>query len=139
MGINISKMTMAHFDDVVDLWQQSEGVGLDYTDLRNTVQLYLDRNPGMSLVASSGDKIVGAVLAGHDGIRGYLHHLAIASDYRRKGIARNLVNRCIINIADSGIQKCHILIFHNNIDGINFWESMKWTQRDDIGVISKFI
>ncbi len=99
--------------------------------------MYLDRNPGMSFIAASEDNVVGAILAGHDGRRGYIHHLAVASDFRRKGIARQLVNRCLKALTDSGIRKCHIFIFNSNAAGIAFWGAMGWTYRSDIGVMSK--
>ena len=56
---------------------------------------YLERNPGMSFVALSSGKVVGVTLAGHDGRRGYIHHLAVHPDFRRQGLASRLVNRCI--------------------------------------------
>lgn len=139
MEIDISQMTIESYDDVFALWQRCEGVGLSDADSRECIQVYLDRNPGMSFLASSGGKIAGALLAGHDGRRGYIHHLAVDPNCRRKGIGRRLVNSCSAVLAESGIQKCHIFIFNRNTDGIAFWKSIGWTPRSDIGVISKIL
>lgn len=139
MNIDISQFEIESYDDVLALWQQCRGVGLSDADSRENIKAYIDRNPGMSFVATACDKVVGIVLAGHDGRRGYIHHLAVHPDYRRKGIGCRLVDRCLTALADSDIHKCHIFIFNNNADGIAFWKSIGWTHRSDIGVISKII
>ena len=139
MKTDISQFTIESYDDVFALWKQCEGIGLSDADSRERIQVYLDRNPGMSFLASCGGKVIGAILAGHDGRRGYIHHLAVAPSCRRKGLGRKLVNRCLEALAESGIQKYHIFIFNNNADGIAFWKAMGWTPRSDIGVISKTI
>jgi len=93
----------------------------------------------MSFIAQAHGRPVGAVLAGHDGRRGYIHHCAVHPNCRRQGIGRQLVNRCLDALKDAGIQKCHIFIFNSNDDGIAFWKSMGWTTRTDISVLSRTI
>lgn len=139
MKIEISQFTVESYDDVIALWQQCEGIGLSEADSRESIKAYLDRNPGMSFVALSDGKVVGAVLGGHDGRRGYIHHLAVVPGCRRQGLARQLAEHCLAALADAGIQKCHIFIFNSNTDGIAFWKAIGWTLRSDIGVISKTI
>ena len=137
--INISTFTIDAYDQVIALWQQAEGVGLNSADSRESIQTYLERNPGMSFIAEQDGTLVGAVLSGHDGRRGYIHHLAVHPNYRWQGIGRKLVDRCLATLQEVGIQKCHLFIFNENVDGICFWESVGWTRRVDIGVMSKNI
>lgn len=137
--IEIAPFTIELYDEVLAMWRQCEGIGLSSADSRENIKGYLDRNPGMSFVATDRGRIVGAILAGHDGRRGYIHHLAVRSGCRRRGIGRTLADRCLTVLAESGIVKCHIFIFNNNIDGIAFWKSAGWTPRSDIQVISKTI
>ena len=139
MKSTIREMTIEDYGNVFDLWQVSEGVGLSDADSLENIRQYLDRNSGMSFVALMDDKIVGAVLAGHDGRRGYIHHLAVHPDCRKQGIGRNHVDHCLKALIDTGIRKCHIFIFNDNVAGIEFWKSVGWTPRSDIGVISKTI
>ena len=137
MKIEFYPFTIDSYDAVFALWQQCESIGLSDADSQERIRMYLNRNPGMSFIAASEDNVVGAILAGHDGRRWYIHHLAVASDFRKKGIARQLVNRCLKALTDSGIRKCHIFIFNSNVDGIAFWKAIGWTYRLDIGVMSK--
>jgi ribosomal protein S18 acetylase RimI-like enzyme len=136
MNITISPFTLDTYDEAVDLWLQTEGVGLSSADSKENIQSYLDRNPGMSFVAAHNDTLVGVVLCGHDGRRGYIHHLAVHPNYRREGIGSELVDNCLEVLEGIGIKKCHLFIFFENVDGIQFWESNGWMPRDDIGVMS---
>ena len=139
MRVKIIPFTMESYDKVFALWQRCDGIGLGESDSRENIQFFLNRNPDMSFIATINDDIVGAVLAGHDGRRGYIYHLAISTKHRRQGLGRLLVDRCLKTMDRIGIVKCHIFIFNNNIDGQKFWESLGWSYRKDIGVVSKFI
>jgi putative acetyltransferase len=137
MKILIEPMTIDHYDEVIALWKKSEDVGLSSADQREMIQAYLVRNPGMSFVTKENGVIVGAALCGHDGRRGYLHHLAVAESHQKKGIGRELAERCIESLRNAGIEKCHLFVFHRNKEGKAFWEKIGWTPRSDIQVVSK--
>jgi putative acetyltransferase len=87
----------------------------------------------------AGGRVVGAILAGHDGRRGYIHHLAVHPGRRRQGLGRRLVECALSALRAAGIQKVHIFIFNTNAAGIAFWKSVGWTPREEIGVISRAI
>ena len=86
-----------------------------------------------------GDDLIGAVLSGHDGRRGYIHHLAVRTDWRGSGIGRGLVDRCLQALEEAGIQKCHLFIYTDNKNGMAFWQSVGWTARAELRVVSKMI
>lgn len=137
MNILIEPMTIANYDDVMALWKKAETIGLSSADEQKKIEAYLARNPGMSFVAKEKGTIVGAALCGHDGRRGYLHHLAVAESHRKIGLGRKLADRCIRSLRDAGIEKCHLFVFHRNKDGKAFWEKIGWTPRTDIQVVSR--
>ena len=140
MNLVISPFTLDVYEDVMTLWKESEGIGLSGADSKESIQFYLERNPNLSLVAKDKNGIlVGAVLCGHDGRRGYIHHLVVRSDCRHQGIGRKLVEEVLNRLRAEGIQKCHLFIINDNVSGIAFWKSLGWIQRTDIGVISKDI
>jgi ribosomal protein S18 acetylase RimI-like enzyme len=135
----ITPFTMTNYDAVIALWELSDGVGLSSADEPENIHSYLERNPGMSFVAKQDDIVVGAVLGGHDGRRGYIHHLAVHPDYRRQGIGQQLIDRCFGALRAIGIQKCHLFIFKENHIGIAFWKGTGWSYREDIAIMSKMV
>jgi putative acetyltransferase len=125
---------------VLALWRSCEGIGLNESDTREAIAAYLVRNPGLSLVATDADGvIVGAVLGGHDGRRGYLHHLAVASAHRGCGLGRALVDKTLTRLSQLGIQKCNIFLYANNAAGRAFWLREGWSLREDLVVVQKVI
>jgi putative acetyltransferase len=137
VGIAFMEFTMDAYHGVYNLWRQSKGIGLSDGDSRESIRRYLARNPKMSFVAKAEGRVVGAVLCGHDGRRGYIHHLAVHPNYQRQGIGHTLVEHALQALRVAGIQKCHLFVFASNPDGIAFWEGMGWTFRREIGVMSK--
>jgi len=133
----IEPMSIGDFDDVTRLWENTEGVGLNESDTRDALSLYLDRNPGMSLVARHDREIIATVLCGHDGRRGFLYHLAVAEAYRKKGLGRKLVEMCLEKLTQAGILRCNILVFANNSDGEAFWLREGWTKRSELQLLQK--
>lgn len=131
-------MAITHYDDVIALWQNTEGVGLhDNEDSRPCITAYLERNPGLSFVAVCDGKIIGAVLCGHDGRRGCINHLAVDTNYRNQGIGRALADACISGLGAQGIQKCNIMVFGCNDNGRGFWQNIGWNTRPDLVLMQK--
>ncbi len=137
MKITIETMTMEHYDDVLRLWKEAQGVGLSAADDRRNFASYLARNPGFSLVSRVGEQVAGVILCGHDGRRGYIHHLAVSPSHRRKGIGRRLVENCTSLLKTEGIQKCHIFVFRANREARSFWENIGWHHREDLTMMSR--
>jgi putative acetyltransferase len=132
-------LTIADYEAVYALWQQTEGMGLGDSDSREAIASFLDRNNGLSAVAlgTPDGKIVGAVLCGHDGRRGYLHHLAVERAHRKQGIGRALVKECLAKLAALKIQKCNLFLFASHTEGRTFWLKQGWSAREDIVLVQK--
>jgi len=138
--MEIREFEIKNYEEVLDLWESSEGVDLDKDiDTRDRTAMYLQRNPGLSFLAWKNNKIVGAVLCGHDGRRGYLHHLAVEKDSRDKGIGAALVEKSLNRLRSMGIGKCHLFVSDNNVDGKDFWERVGWEERSELKIRSKGI
>ncbi len=134
--ITISAMTMADYDEAMALWRITEGMGLRPADERQHIARYLARNPGLSFVARDGDRLVGTVLCGHDGRRGYLQHLAVEKAYRRQGIGRALVSQVLAALRAIDINKCHLFVIKTNVQAVDFWQRIGWFVRDDLVTMS---
>lgn len=137
---NIRVMTAADYDEVYSLWLSTPGMGLNTTDdSREGIEKYLRRNPATSFVAEEGGRIVGAILSGHDGRRGFIHHTAVLPEHRHKGIARALVGHVMDAMEREGIHKVNLVVFKHNEAGNGFWEKMGFTRREDLNYRNKMI
>ncbi|PHN30353.1 GNAT family N-acetyltransferase [Pseudomonas sp. ICMP 561] len=128
----IRTMTMDDYDAVIALMSSTPGVSVRDADSRDSTSRYLQRNPGMSFVAEVDSVLVGCVMCGHDGRRGYLQHLLVLDDYRRQGIANQLVERCLASLEREGIFKCHIDVLKTNHTAADYWVRQGWQLRTDI-------
>jgi ribosomal protein S18 acetylase RimI-like enzyme len=120
----IEVMQLTDYDELVAFWTGKEGVELNESDEREAIGRYLERNKNLSLVVRDQGRIVGAILSGNDGRRGYLHHLAVDEAYRGKGIGRALVERCLSDLKAIGVPRCNVFYMADNPKGKAFWERL---------------
>ena len=130
--ISIRTFRNSDYDRAYGIWRGTEGIGLSEADSREGIRLFLRRNRGLSRVAVAGNRVIAAVLCGHDGRRGYLHHLAVARKWRRMGIGTSLVTSCLEGLRKEGIPKCNLFLFARNKKGRAFWKRVGWDVRSDI-------
>ena len=129
----IRVMTASDYDGVYDLWIHTPGMGLNTTDdSREGVETYLKRNPSTCFVAEADGRIVGVIMAGHDGRRGYIYHTAVRLDFRKQGIGKRLVEHAMAALEKEGISKAALVAFRSNEVGNGFWEKIGFSERDDL-------
>lgn len=129
----IRKMISDDYDAVVALWLSCAGMGLNnLDDSKAGFERFLRRNPDTCLVAEKDSVIVGAILVGNDGRRGYIYHTAVHPDHRHQGIAKTLVDQAMKELTALGIHKAALVVFAGNKAGNAFWESQGFTVRDDL-------
>lgn len=139
MEYAIRAMAIEDYEEAVGLWRRTDGVVLSDSDERGPMGRFLDRNPGLSLVAEADGRLVGALLCSHDGRRGYLHHLAVDDRCRRRGIGSALVREALSLLGREGIAKCNIFILEANEGGIAFWQRNGFRPRPHCGWMQKVI
>jgi ribosomal protein S18 acetylase RimI-like enzyme len=131
-AFRLRPMTPQDYDQVISLLSGTPAIVLREADALEAVARFLARNPGCSFVVLGAGSIVGCVFGGHDGRRGYLHHLAVMPAHRRRGLGRRLVSASLDALANEGIHKAHIDILDGNAPAQDFWEAIGWTRRSDL-------
>lgn len=130
---DIRLMEPEDYDEVYDLWLNTSGMGLNTVDdSKEGIVRFLRRNPTSCFVAQIGGKIVGAIICGHDGRRGYIYHTAVSESFRHQGIAGELLKNAMEALDREGIQKAALVVFEKNHNGNAFWEKQGFTVRDDL-------
>lgn len=132
--MNIRIMTIDDYDKIYAIWLNAPGVGLNSStgDSRDGIAKYLERNPRTSFVAEKDGEIIGGILCGHDGWRGFIHHTAVAQSEQRSGVGALLVKAAMSALEREGIKKARLVAFEENEIGNAFWEKQGFTTRPDL-------
>ncbi|MDD4311668.1 MAG: GNAT family N-acetyltransferase [Eubacteriales bacterium] len=131
--MTIRNMTIADYEDIYQLWIHTPGMGLNTTDdSRAGIEAYLRRNPNTCFVAQEDGACIGAILAGHDGRRGFIYHLTVAMEHRGKKIGSKLVKEAMAALKREGIHKVALVVFDKNEAGNAFWEKLGFGKREDL-------
>lgn len=136
--VNVRLMTINDYDGVAQAWGIIDSTN-SVDDSREGFTRYLKRNPTTSFVAEDNGKIVGTILAGHDGRRGFFHHVVVLPEYREQGIGAKMVENAMNALEKEGIQKTALVVFSDNDLGNGFWEHLGFTVREDLIYRNKFI
>ena len=129
----IRKMNISDYDEIYRLWLDTPGMGLNTTDdSREGIEKYLLRNPNTCFVAEKDNEIIGVIMSGHDGRRGYIYHAAVKVSQRAQGIGTALLDYAMVALNDEGINKVALVVFERNEIGNAFWENRGFTIRKDI-------
>ena len=133
-------MNISDYEQVYQLWMSCSGMGLNnLDDSKEGIERFLNRNPETCFVAETEQKIIGVIIVGNDGRRGYIYHTAVDPDYRNQGIATKLVNEAMKTLKSLGINKVALVVFTKNSDGNAFWEKIGFTSREDLVYRNKAI
>ncbi len=131
--MEIREMTISDYDEVAALWRSIRGFAIrSIDDSREGVEKFLGRNPHLSTIAREDDHVVGAILCGHDGRRATLYHVCVEEPYRKRGIGKAMVVRCMKALQEEGINKVALIAFTHNDVGNAFWKEIGWTEREDL-------
>ncbi|NWA85826.1 GNAT family acetyltransferase [Pseudomonas sp. D2002] len=113
-----------HRAQVVALWQEAFG----YDTAHNLPTLAIDKklavNDGLFFVATDKKAVVGSILAGYDGHRGWLYSVAVHSDYRRQGLGASLVRHAEQALTALGCMKINLQITGGNDAVVGFYEAL---------------
>ena len=132
-NVVIRSMTMRDFEAVHDLWMTIHGFGIrSVDDSKEGVERFLQRNPGMSVVALADGEVVGSILCGHDGRRGCFYHVCVREDMRRQGIGKAMATKAMRALQEEHINKVNLVAFTSNEVGNQFWHEEGWRLRDDL-------
>ena len=132
-GMNIRNMRNDDYTAIYNLWMSCKGMGLnDIDDSREGIGRFLNRNPDTCFVAMQNEELIGVIMAGSDGRRGFIYHTAVSPSYRHQGIAAQLVDTAMEALENIGITKVALVVFGRNESGNSFWEAQGFTSREDL-------
>ena len=128
-----------HRPQVVALWQEAFG----YDTAHNLPTLAIDKklavNDGLFFVATDKKAVIGTILAGYDGHRGWLYSVAVHADYRRHGLGSSLVRHAEQALTALGCMKINLQITSGNEAVAGFYEALGYGVEPRISMGKKIV
>jgi len=134
--VSIREFTVGDYESLYELWKQA-GLVIRPGDDRDGVILKLQRDPDLFLVAMQGRELVGSVMGGWDGRRGWIYHLAVKPSHRRQGIATILLDELERRLAKKGARKVNAQIYRSNTTSLRFFDASGYEIHSDLVMIGK--
>ena len=143
MEILIREMEEKDIPKVQDLWR-AVNIELTYSDKYEELVKMIKHNPGLCLVLENQtngkdflkNDILGAVLGGFDGRRGWIHHLAIHSSIQGKKYGTMMMDELIRIFLERDVVKLKLEVIKSNKDIIDFYKKLSWNHRTDLITMS---
>ncbi|MBN1264109.1 MAG: GNAT family N-acetyltransferase [Anaerolineales bacterium] len=111
------------YETLARIWSQAgPGIHLRKSDEPEEMLKKVRKDPELFLAAEMFGEIVGAVLGGYDGRRGLVYHLAVIKPFRRKGVARALMDELEKRLKQKGCIKYYLLVTRDNYGALRFYE-----------------
>jgi len=126
-------------DSVVALWKDIFNPQKPHNDPELVINMKVGSNDGLFFVACENKKIIGTIMAGFDGHRGWIYSLAVSQKYRRKGIGTKLVNKALNELINLGCVKVNLQINGNNQSVVDFYKKVGFSIEDRISMGMRLI
>jgi ribosomal protein S18 acetylase RimI-like enzyme len=121
------------YHEAYQLWTSIAGMGIrTIDDSEEGIAKFLRRNPASCFLAEEADHVIGTILCGHDGRRGYIYHICVCPDFRGRGIGKKLLEAALSTLRDEKINKATLVCFRKNEVGNGFWKAAGWELREDL-------
>jgi len=115
---------------VVALWNEVFPDDPPWNEPASMIRRKLTVQPELFLVAHVTGEVAGTVLAGFDGVRGWVHHLAVRASYRRQGLASSLMTAAEKGLAALGCPKVNLQVRATNSAVVAFYRSLGYEVED---------
>jgi ribosomal protein S18 acetylase RimI-like enzyme len=134
--MKIREFKIEDYEIVRGLWQTA-GLTLRQGDEIDDVKLKLQRDPDLFLVAEEDERILGSVIGGWDGRRGWIYHLAVNPEHQRKGIGVGLVREVEKRLIAKGAKKVNAQVYRWNERSSEFFKAIGYDAQPDLIMIGK--
>ena len=119
------------------LWTNVFGYSAGHNDPSFVISQKIEANDGLFFIATDAETLVGTVMAGYDGHRGWIYSLAVSSECRKRGIGAALVRHAEEALVQKGCAKVNLQVIATNTEVVSFYEKLGYTVEPRISMGKK--
>jgi ribosomal protein S18 acetylase RimI-like enzyme len=132
-GLVIRSFDHGDEDAVISLWEAAD-LTRPWNDPRKDIARKMTIQPESFLVAVLDGEVVGSVMAGYDGHRGWINYLAVTPSSRRAGVGRALMSEAERMLREAGCPKINLQVRGTNDSAVGFYEALGYTTDDVVSL-----
>lgn len=133
MNLKIISYHPQYQNAVIDLWKECNLI-VSRNDPLEDIQKKLEFQPELFFIALLKNKVIGSIMAGYDGHRGWLNYLAVLPEYQKKGYGRKLVKRALNELRKLGCLKVNLQVRTDNASIVNFYKHLGFKEEKRISL-----
>ena len=133
MNFEIVRYSSEHQDAVVDLWRKCNLV-VPQNDPVEDIQRKFVFQPDLFFVALLDGKVIGSIMVGYEGHRGWLNYLAVLPEHQRRGYGRKLVEKAVYELKKLGCLKVNLQVRRSNVSVVEFYKHLNFKDDDVVGL-----
>ena len=127
--MNIRTAKLQDTPAIVALWKETNLL-VPWNNPEEDIKRAFSTPTSTILVAEIENKLIGTILAGYDGHRGWIYYLAVKPEYQKHGYGRRLVEAAEDWLKSQGAPKIHLLIRKDNSQVQSFYHSIGYETSD---------
>jgi ribosomal protein S18 acetylase RimI-like enzyme len=124
----IRSATVSDVDPTLELWREADAEST-HTDDEGSLRQLIAHDSASLLLADSGGRVVGSVIAAWDGWRGSIYRLVVASDLRRQGFGCQLLIAAELRLREAGAARCQTIVVETDAQAVGFWGASGWERQ----------
>lgn len=132
--MNIRPFEIKDSNAVEQLWKEVFPDDPPHNAPQKVIHAKMSVQKELLFVAEDGGSIIGTVMSGYDGHRGWLYTVAVKPECRRKGIGRKLVNHAVTTLSNLGCPKVNLQVRSTNTEVVAFYKSLGFSTEDRISM-----
>lgn len=134
MALSIVSYSPNHFTGIEKLWNEAFPDDPPWNRAHVAIPAKMALQPGLFLVALDDDKVVGSIMAGYDGHRGWLYAVAVLKSHRRTGVGTRLVREAERLLETLGCDKVNLQIRSTNAQATKFYAELGYLIEERISM-----
>ncbi|KXH70104.1 MAG: hypothetical protein AM326_04560 [Candidatus Thorarchaeota archaeon SMTZ-45] len=133
MSFEIVGYDVRHQNAVIGLWEKC-GLIVPQNDPIEDIQKKLSFQPELFFIGLLDGQLIGSVMVGYEGHRGWLNYLAVLPSFQKRGYGKKLVNKAIVELRKIGCLKLNLQVRKSNTPVIEFYKHLGFEEEERISL-----